>query len=359
MKFVVKFPPKIVKAKPKPKKFLPAECYPSEKINIGTIIPHDKLPLNVYISTFFTKRSIKEYITLLSAHSVQYKNLKKNLFKNLNTNEVYLSILQKQHYFKLIIKTIVSLRRFVQHWIYKKYKSKEINTEDPATLCVPVKPIYIFDAKAKGIYKFEMQTIKQQLTNDLSYSDWLIPKFVKPKNPFTNLPFTEAQLIYIINYLKSNGMTNWYIEAFREHKYNLKNFHEEMFTPLRLRALNDLVKNTSSDQFVELLYEFVLDQYDYHEYSCKSNLNIIRWAIAKKASDPYIKKWIDIYYKFMRAEILYGKEFVNDHDEIGDVYYAETKKLFDNFREISRLGYLRLESIPTAFRRVSIISISV
>lgn len=357
MKFAVKFVPKIVK--PKPKKFLSPEKYSSEKINVGTIVPYDKLPLNIYISTLFTKRNITAYINLLSAHSVQYKNLKKSLFRNLNTNEVYLSILQKQHYFKLIIKTIVSLRRFVQHWLYKKYKSREINTEDPATLCIPLKPISIFDSKAKGIYKFEMQTIKQQLTNDLSYSDWLFPKFIRPKNPFTNLPFTEAQLISITNFLKLHGMTNWYIEAFREYKYNLKKFHEELFTPLRLRALNDLIKNTSSDQFIELLYEFILDQYDYHEYNCKSNLNIIRWAIAKKASDPYIKKWVDIFYKFMRAEILYGKEFVNDHDEIGDIYYAETKKLFDDYKEISRLGYLRLESIPTRLRRISILAISV
>jgi hypothetical protein len=358
MSFVVKLKPKQKSTKCKPKKFLPEECYPSENNIVGTIIPIHKLPLRIWVGLQFTKRSITEYVKLINYHYEHFKNTRKCKYSKLITKDLYSSILEKEEAFKFIIRTVTSLRRFVQQWLYKKYRSRNLNTEDPATLCVPAKPICIYDSKAKGVYNFEMLTIKQQFTTDLSYSDWMFPYARQPKNPFTNLPFTEGQIIYIVNYLKLQSMSNMFIEAYKQYKFNIKKFQEDMYTPLRLRALEDLIKNPSSEQFLELVYEFVEDHYNFHECICKSHLNIIHWAIKKRPSDVYIKKWIDMFYRFMRIEILHGKDYFDNNQSIGNKYYSETHKLLNENKELSRLGYLRLQSVPARLNRISIIGIA-
>jgi hypothetical protein len=360
MSFAVKFISNNTKCnKIKPKKILPESAYPNEKFTLGTIIPMNKLPLHVYIGLQFTKRDITSYVNLINAHVGQFQYLVlKNYYKS-NTLNIYNNILEKQKNIQFIVKTVVSLRRFVQLWLYKKYRARQLNTEDPATMCIPTKPIHIFDARAKGVYSFEMSTIKKQFTTDLSYSDWLFPHVRQPKNPFTNLPFTESQLIYIINVLKNNSMTNSYIEAYRETKFNEKKYQEEYYIPLRLRALDDIIVNTSSDQFTELLFEFIEDQYDYHECPIKSYLNIINWAIHRKPSDLYIKKWIDIFYNFMRIEIINGKDYLDDNYELADKYYTTTKTLLYDTKELARLGHMRLQSIPKRPSQVTILPVEV
>jgi hypothetical protein len=327
----------------KPKKFLSADKYPSETFVLGTIIPIEKLPLHVYISLQFTKRTVTDYVNHVNAHVLTFQKINELYYrKKKNKNmSYYYSIIQKQEWIVFIMKTMTALRRFAQIWLYKKYKSNQLNTEDPATLSIPSKPIHVYDSKAKGTYIFEASTIKKQFISDISYCDWLIPSVRHPKNPFTNLPFSFGQKIKIINDLKTYNIINWYIEAYKNHSFNIDKFQEELYIPIRLKGLDDLINNTSSEQFISLICEFIEDQYDYHNIYNKSILNLIYWGINKLPDDLYIKKWINIFYKFYRQEIINSKE--NDYI---DLYRLETKILFGETTEILRINKLRLNSIP-------------
>jgi hypothetical protein len=334
------------KDKKKPKKFLSADQYSSIVPITGTIFPNEKLPLDLYISLQFTKRSITDYVDLINSHVTVFRTIKQlKYYKNNGIQYIYNSILQKQEYLRYIMKYTMALRRFVQIWLYKKYKVRELNTEDPATLSKPEKPIFIYDTKAKGVFMFEASTIKNQFISDLGYSDWLLPYVRHPKNPFTNLPFSIGQKIKIINDLKSYDISSWFIEGYKTSKYDLNKFQEEFTIPIRLKSLNDLIKNNSSEQFIVLLSEFVEDQYYHHKCNCKSYLNIIYWSINKHPNDAYIKMWTNTFYKFYRMEIIYGKDHLENNDELYESYYTETKNLLNDSKEIKRLNHLRLQSI--------------
>jgi hypothetical protein len=60
----------------------------------------------------------------------------------------------------------------------------------------------------------------------------------------------------------------------------------------------------------------------------------------------------------MRIEILHGKDYLDNNPAIGNKYYSETEKLLNEHKELSRLGYLRLQSIPARLSRISIIGIA-
>lgn len=333
------------KDKKKAKKFLSPEQYTTETLLLGTVFHMEKLPLEIYISLQFTKRSITNYVDLINSHVITFNIIQQLKYHKKGVNHIYYDIIRKQESLCYIIKITSALRRFVQIWLYKKYGNHELNTEDPATLSKPEKPIYVYDTIAKGTYIFEASTLKNQFISDISYTDWLVPSIRHPKNPFTNLPFTLGQKIKIINDLKVYTIYTWQIEAYKKHKFNLSKFQEEFYVSIRIKGLDDLVKNTSSDQFSILLAEFVEDQFNYHGCFRKTYLNTIYWAINKLPNDTYIKQWIDIFYKFYRVEIIYGKDYLDTNEELGDKYYAETKILLDNVKEIMRLCNIRLQSI--------------
>jgi hypothetical protein len=183
---------------------------------------------------------------------------------------------------------------------------------------------------------------------NLSFTDWMFPEPASPKNPLTNLPFTMPQTLRIFQQLRAANATSWWIEAYYQSKFDLNVIKKVFCIPLKLNSLTELVRNRSSEEYIEYLQEFIEDQFDAHDIEFMAHLTILKWAACKLPNDPYMIEWAKAMYEFKKVRILYSiPESITDHLLI-DPLYSITLRLFNKTGEIARLGRLRLDSIPKA-----------
>jgi hypothetical protein len=208
--------------------------------------------------------------------------------------------------------------KLLQRMIYHKYKNRLLNTEDPVTLMTPKKPIYVFDIKQRGTYVFEASCLKKHIESELTYSEWLFPLGKHPKNPLTNLEFTETQRLSILQNIRGLNYGSWSFEAYRELKWNLIQFKTQYHIPLKLVALNDLVNNTSSDETIIYLQEFIDKNFYIHPSICNyaDILFFVKWGVEHAMYTDYMKKWLQLYKKWYTYVIKYSvdEEYLSDND---------------------------------------------
>lgn len=234
-------------------------------------------------------------------------------------------------------------------WLYKKYKNRYLNTEDPATLCEPIKPIQFFDGRLRGTYTFEATTLKKHIEGSLSYAEWLVPYPKPPMNPLTNIPFTKAQLSKILDDMRSYRIGSWMFEAYRRLEFILPIFREIFMVPVKIRALEDMVRNPTNETTIELVTEFVEDEFESGEIPFTTHLDIIKWAIEKMSEHPYIKEWLNLYHSYTSSVILYGTNIDKINDIELDVHNS-AMELFERHETILEIGRLRLKSMTRRYR---------
>jgi hypothetical protein len=237
------------------------------------------------------------------------------------------------------------MRKLVALWLRKRYESRMLNTEDPATLAEPEKPILIFDSKARGSYVFEASTIKRQFEENLGYCKWLVSEPQAPKNPMTNLKFHTGQVAEIFRQLAIYGRSSWLLEGFKEHHYNLADFLETFRQPLRMRNVDHCHKNPTCEDTQEFVEEFMEDEFEYHDIPYRSNLTILKWALKHKTDLKYIKTWIDVWAEYYKLIIVHGEQTLRDNPRLLNFVHDMTADLFRNKTMILKLGRMRLEVV--------------
>jgi hypothetical protein len=242
------------------------------------------------------------------------------------------------------LKTIFS--RFLQLWLYKRYKTRFINSVDVVTLDIPKKPIYIYDAKAKGVYQYEASTLKRSIDADLSFTEWLFPAPKVPRNAWTNCSFTIMQLLSIMKQMYAYEMTSTFLEAFKKVKWDLKVYIETYRVPIKLEGLQSMMRNTTSEEYTTLLTEFIEDEYEHHEIEFISQLTILKWAVFHRHSDMYMQRWSKIFQEYTHMCILNGSRILSRIDPLFDTLHNETYTLLRENKEIARLGRERLLANP-------------
>jgi hypothetical protein len=332
--------------KPKVKRCLIKKSIP---IKVGPLIPLNVIPPDLRLGFCFITQGIQNRYEYLETVKDSIRELS---FYRLNIN---IDILKYENRLKRLrfwvrkdqhIRTV--MRRFVQIWLYKQYKTKFINTEDPATLTAPRKPIHVYDTRIKGTYVFEAFSLRKSIQMNLTFTDWMFPEPAAPKNPLTNLPFTMPQVLRILEQLRAANATNWWVEAYYQSKFNLDIIKKVFCIPLKLNSLTDMMRNRSGEEYTEYLEEFIEEQFDAHDIDFMSHLTILKWAAARLPNDSYMLEWAKAMFEFKRVRILYSiPESTTDHILI-DHLYPLTLRLFNRTGEIARLGRLRLDSIPKA-----------
>jgi hypothetical protein len=313
--------------------------------DVGSLIPLNICPLNVMFTMAFQSKKLikrKEYFEMIFK---QLCLLKKNKMYKVELTHIEYDLKQKILWFRKDQRVQQLFRQLSQLWLYKKYRNRLLNTEDPVTLSEPEKPVILFDVRSRGTYRYEAKPLLKYMESELSYTNWLFPEPKHPKNSLNNLQFTEGQRIEIYQTLKSYGYTSWILEAYMKCQWNLVMFRDIYCTALKLEGLKSLIRNPSSEELQTLLYEFIEDHYNYHDIQFGSYLPILQWAILNHPDDPYMKKWLSVYNKFTTFEIMYGKQFADANPRLSDPLYDETEMLLTNTAAISRLGKKRLESI--------------
>jgi hypothetical protein len=332
--------------KPKHKKCLVKSSSP---VPVGPFIPLLKIPADLRLQFLFMKQGIQNRYDALESEK---ESIREMTFFRLNIN---IDIVKYENRLKRLrfwvrkdqhVRSV--MKRFVQLWLYKRYKDRFMNTEDPATLMEPRRPIFLFDPKMRGSYVFDAFSLRKSIQMNLSFTDWMFPEPSHPKNPLTNLPFTMPQTLSIFQQLRAANATSWWIEAYYQSKFDLNVIKKVFCIPLKLNSLTELVRNRSSEEYIEYLQEFIEEQFDAHDIEFNAHLTILKWGASHLPNDVYMVEWAKAMFEFKKVRILYSiPDTIIDHVLI-DVLYPITLRLFNKTGEIARLGRLRLASIPRA-----------
>ena len=308
------------------------ENLPPEKLFVSLVSICKDIPLNVKVIFHKHKYNLTNRIKYkeMTFKKIQQYREKKSQFVSIFENE-YASLcswIEKERHVRTYMKILVN------KWLQKKYKNRILNVDDPCTLLPPLKPIKFFDHMSHGFYQFEASSLKKQFETALQYSEWLFPKPSHPKNPLTNIPFNEGQMITIVDCLRKYGYGSWFIEAYRSVGWNLTNFVADNATNLKINSITQLCKNPNAETY-EFLDEFIVNQYDENELDQPLIKSVLRWAAKYKLDDDYMKLWLNLMKDYY---IIKYRNNINDDDIDTDklnIIYIRSMRLFDNTEKLN------------------------
>lgn len=209
-------------------------------------------------------------------------------------------------------------RKFLHLWRYKYLKLA--NDTDPATLEIPVKPVYIVDWLTKSSMAFEASTLVRDITFRLMNHDGLFDTSQPPRNPYTNLPLTLAQTISIWNQISYYAVPlSTAFTAFRQARWDHVKFTTEYAIVLKLHAFRKTMRNPLHIDYMDRMKDFIQYVYDYETVSC--NMVVYNHALYYKRSHPLLKTWASLCTEYYEAHILYGEtsdRFITARDRILD-----------------------------------------
>jgi hypothetical protein len=291
-----------------------------------------------------TLKNRLDYLDDLKEQAFQYNN---NTYLTQNVKDAQEERLRiTETWFNQERRCIVAFRYLVARWLYNRYKNRKLNEEDPATLAPPVKPMQLYDSKQRGTYNFELTTIRRRCEIALTFAEWMFPTPKQPSNPLTNLPFTDAQLLAILQACRNAGFGSWLLESFRRTCWDLEGFKSLFLTPLKIRALEDLCRNNTDGEFQDMMSDFVEDHHAYHRIVFASHLKIIKWAIVYEPDTKYMADWTSCFRRMHHIRIVHASDMNQSVLDAIDTIYEETLALFRDFQTIAAIGQRRLQTLP-------------
>jgi hypothetical protein len=214
-------------------------------------------------------------------------------------------------------------RKFLHLWRYKRLCVA--NDTDPATLEIPVKPVYIVDWSAKSSMVFEASTLVRDITSRLMNHDGLFDTCQVPRNPYTNLPLTQAQTISIWNQISYYAVPlSTAFTAFRQARWDYLKFTRDYAVVLKLNAFRKTMRNPLHIDYMERMKDFIQYVYDYESVSC--NMTNYNYALYYKRSHPLLKKWARLCTEYYETHILYG--------ETSDIFISARDRIIDKAVEL-------------------------
>jgi hypothetical protein len=225
---------------------------------------------------------------------------------------------------KAIYSKIFAFRDLFKNFIYiRRFKScmKNIrNTDDPITLDIAKKPVYVIDIKHRCSYVYEASSIRRAIQDKILYSDYMFPKPNHPINILTNKPFTYSQLVSITNQLVAHGEFSWILDRLRSSDFNLDRFERRHRQQLKIEAIETFFKSQP-----DLSKETVVDYFNvcsYNEELPDENHRAFLRTYTLHPNNSIVRKWVNITKRYYIACEL---KDVNDLLDIA----AESSELLD------------------------------
>ena len=203
---------------------------------------------------------------------------------------------------RTVVKYRALFRKLLHHMRVKKLSPA--NTEDIVTMEIPKKPILVVDWTLRQKYTFEAQTLMKDISCRLLTNDGLFQDAQLPRNPFTNLPFTQAQQISVWNSISSAGIAvSSVFTLFRKARYNLDVFELENTHYLKLNALKRTMTDPSCYYYRERMIDFIAFSYEQEDQDCDKTL--YTYCMRHHPNHSILKEWASACYLYYAAEILY------------------------------------------------------
>ncbi len=204
-------------------------------------------------------------------------------------------------------KVRAALSKLVHVWRVKHLKA--VNTEDIVTMEVPLKPVHIVDWAQKTTTVFEANTLMRDITTCLLHHDGFFEEPKEPRNPLTNLPLTQSQILSVWMQITKSGIpTSSVFGQFRQARYSLQNFHLIYGTALRLHAFRDTMKNLLAYDSKECLFNFI----DLASQVYRKKYSLTKLMRDLRSENPqlvcYFSKWRQRCMEHYEATLLYNNQ---------------------------------------------------
>ena len=175
-----------------------------------------------------------------------------------------------------------------------------MNVDDPVTMEVPRKPVYVLNFKRRCSYVYDANSLKRAMENRLLNSNWMFLEVKEPVNILSNEEFTLYQYVSIYMQLREHRQFSYILERFRHARFDISVFEKYNKQYLKLMSIEhhfrDEVDNSRSTviDFMKVMcvgrgvddrkFAKCIGRYDY------------------KNPDEYIREWIFLTKKYYIAK---------------------------------------------------------
>jgi hypothetical protein len=232
-------------------------------------------------------------------------------------------------------------KKLLHHMRFKRLQ--KANEEDIVTGEVPKHSIQIVSWSEKRVYTFEAYTLMKDITERLLHHDGFFEEPQYPRNPFTNIPLTQSQIISVWNSVSRAGIpVSSAFTLFRNSRFIMKKFIEQNTTFLKLNSLRKTFKDTNSYDYNDRMLDFIA--YCYAAESIDCSIQAFRNALRDYPNHHLIKRWAALCEKYYEPDILYNG---NNHKIhlMKETVLDETYHLLHLQRELISLNTI-IENIP-------------
>ncbi|NBV77845.1 hypothetical protein EBR66_06795 [bacterium] len=296
------------------------------------LLQADNWIINYYILQISSERM--NYIQLVQYLRAEIQNQKKGI---LLSEKFFIAKGMEQKFLSSVIHhvkknyTLVQRFRILLHrWLGRRMKLG--NTEDLVTGDIPKNPILLRDWSQRRIYTFEPTTILRDMLVRLRSQSYLFPKYLMPRNPYTNCELTENQFFCIMNQLRLAGYSHWMLEGLMSTNYIKLLFIERFGGTIKKDIILREFQKPGADT-LELIHTFIEDYY--RDTNTPFDTHIYTWAIAHRQNHVLLKKWITLcrdYYMIVFTDGN-GKHYAKERDRID----IEAKRLCASGKYIRRM----------------------
>lgn len=229
-----------------------------------------------------------------------------------------------------------ALRKLLHHMRFKRLQ--RANEEDILTGEVPRNTVQIVSWSEKRIYTFEAYTLMKDITERLLHNDGFFDDPQPPRNPFTNIPLTQSQIISVWNSVSRAGIpVSSAFTLFRNSRFNNIIFMRENATFLKLNSLRKTFKEAKSYDYTDRLLDFI--EYCYNSETIECSIYAFRNAMKNCPNHHLIKKWAALCQKYYEPEILYPGN-TSKINLMKEIVLDETYNLLHLQRELVSLNII-------------------
>ena len=211
----------------------------------------------------------------------------------LKTKEEAQKLLEKNHEVRWILKRFLNRIRL--------RSIKQANDTDPITMSPPEQKVFLNRLKERFQYVFEADSVMRDIHKKLLRNEGQIPDPIYPRNPLTNQPLNLFEVCSLYKQCKALGKTTWALEAFAACHFDIDLFLTQFRKKLRISALQQIMKNTSDSECIELVIDFMEMQFSY--YNKVFSELLCRWALHNMPDNPFISEWISLCKRYNMNEI--------------------------------------------------------
>jgi len=311
--------------------------YPENSLSLFMNIENDNQSNKLYNIIYDINNLKMVENSLMKAKYNWLKSILNNIFVSDSIKEDYLNIFNK------IQKNYLSLNKFINLCKFK-HKKIQVFTDLNMNLIDKINDKFtIIILQNNARYYFLLSDLNNIIESALSNSPDFYLDILKPKNPYTNLPFNKTILYNIYFKMKQN----FSIISSLFHRFFLCNFDNELFLLENESFIRDFaIKKYVFNNPDIILFPFVMDLIKQNKYTKKLKIHedfpksilikimkpflyhcyIYKYGVYNREKTFLYKKMLDYkLYKFYKYNKNFGRIKYNINQKKKKYYIFETK----------------------------------